>query len=89
MIRSAKKSGARVLLVGMRLPPNYGPDYTKHFEGTFRELARQEKVALLPFLLEPVASHRSNFLPDGLHPTATAQQHILDHVWPALKPLLN
>ena len=89
MIKAAKKRGARVLLVGMRLPPNYGPDYTKSFEATFTSLARQEKVGLVPFLLDPVASSRSNFLPDGLHPTAAAQPLILDHVWSGLKPLLD
>ena len=89
MIKAAKKRGARVLLIGMRLPPNYGPDYTKSFEATFTGLARQEKVGLVPFLLEPVAGSRSNFLPDGLHPTAAAQPLILDHVWSGLKPLLD
>ena len=89
MIRAAKKHGARVLLVGMRLPPNYGEAYTRNFENTFHELAQKEKVALLPFLLEPVATDRNNFLSDGLHPTAAAQPILLDHVWSKLKPLLD
>jgi acyl-CoA thioesterase-1 len=89
MIRAAKQRGARVLLVGMRLPPNYGDAYTRSFENAFSELAQKEKVALLPFLLEPVVADRNNFLPDGLHPTAAAQPVILDHVWSKFKPLLD
>jgi len=89
MIAAARKSGAKVLLVGIRLPPNYGPTYTKSFEGGFRELSKAHKVTLLPFLLEPIAADRSAFQADGLHPTATVQPKILDHVWRALKPLLK
>ncbi|MDP1611052.1 MAG: arylesterase [Sulfuritalea sp.] len=89
MLKLAKKHGARVLLVGMRLPPNYGPKYTEEFDAAFRDLARREKVALLPFLLEPIALDREAYQADGLHPTAAAQPKILDHVWSALKPLLN
>ncbi len=89
MIGAARRAGAKVLLVGMRLPPNYGPDYTRDFEATFTALAKQEKVALLPFLLEPIASEPGAFQPDGLHPIAAAQPRILDHLWPALAPLLK
>ncbi len=89
MTRLAQKSGARVLLVGMRLPPNYGPLYTRDFDAAFRDVARAEKAALLPFLLEPIALERDAFQPDGLHPVASAQPKLLDHVWPALKPLLG
>lgn len=89
MTRAAKATGAQVLIAGMQLPPNYGPDYTRQFAGMFREVARQEKIALLPFLLEPVAEDDSAFQPDRLHPTAAAQPKIRDHVWPALKPLLK
>lgn len=88
MVRSAKADGARVLLIGMRLPPNYGPQYLRQYEAAFRDVAREEKAALLPFLLEPIAADGSNFQPDGLHPVATAQPAILEHVWKALKPLL-
>lgn len=88
MIGAAKKRQAKVLLVGMRLPPNYGPDYTRDFEAAFRDLARREKVALLPFLLEPVAEDRQAFQPDNLHPVAAVQPKIRDHVWKALGPLL-
>jgi acyl-CoA thioesterase-1 len=88
MVTLAKKHRARVLLVGMHLPPNYGQKYTQEFDAAFRDLARREKVALLPFLLEPIALDQSAYQADGLHPTAAAQPKILDHVWKALKPLL-
>nr|AKJ87224.1 hypothetical protein [uncultured organism] len=89
MVKLAKASGARVLLIGMRLPPNYGPEYTNAFEAAFTTTARLEKVALLPFLLEPVAGQRSNFQADGLHPISAAQTKLLDHIYPALQPLLK
>ena len=89
MSRQAKQAGARVLLVGMRLPPNYGPQYTSDFDAAYRDIARAEKLALLPFLLEPVALDSAAFQADGLHPTAAAQAKILDHVWGALKPLIG
>lgn len=89
MARTAKAAGARVLLVGMRLPPNYGPDYTNEFHALFAAVAKQEKTALLPFLLEPVARDDGAFQADRLHPTAAAQPKILDHVWQSLKPLLR
>ena len=89
MVAQARKQGARVLLVGMRLPPNYGPKYTQEFDAVFRDLAKRQKVPLLPFLLEPIALDQNAFLADGLHPTAAAQAKILDHVWNALRPLLK
>jgi acyl-CoA thioesterase-1 len=89
MIALAKQRGARVLLIGMHLPPNYGPKYTQEFDTAFRNLAKREKVALLPFLLEPIAFDQNAYQPDGLHPTAAAQPKILDHVWNALKPLIT
>ena len=89
MVTTAKQRGARVLLVGMRLPPNYGPTYTREFDAAFRDIAKRHKVALLPFLLEPIVLDHDAFLPDGLHPTAAAQTKILDHVWNALRPLLR
>ena len=88
LVRMARQSGAKVLLVGMRLPPNYGPDYVSRFEGTFPAVAKKEKAALLPFLLEPIAREPNAFQQDGLHPVAAAQPRLLDHVWSALKPLL-
>jgi acyl-CoA thioesterase-1 len=89
MLTQARQHGARVLLIGMRLPPNYGTKYTEEFDAAFRDLAKREKIRLLPFLLEPIALDQNAFQPDGLHPTAAAQPKILDHVWKALKPLLN
>ncbi|WP_411833691.1 arylesterase [Pseudoxanthomonas mexicana] len=89
MIAAAQAGGARVLLVGMRIPPNYGPDYTRGFEDNFRTLAAERKVALLPFLLEPIALDRASFQGDNLHPTAAAQPRLRDHVWKALAPLLK
>ncbi len=89
MIELAKKARARVLLVGMTLPPNDGPDYTRAFESAFGELARRYRVALVPFLLQGIAAHEALFQPDGLHPTAAVQPVLLDNVWPALRPLLR
>ena len=89
MIVAAKTSGAKVVLVGMRLPPNYGPDYTRGFERMFAELARAQNVAFVPFLLEPVALDADAFQPDRLHPVAAAQPKLRDHVWKTLAPLLN
>ena len=89
MILAAQASKALVLLIGMRLPPNYGPDYTRGFERTFRELSQRHGTAFLPFLLEPIALDERAFQADRLHPTAAAQPKLRDHVWPALSPLLK
>jgi acyl-CoA thioesterase-1 len=89
MIGRAKKSGARVLLVGMKLPPNYGPDYADAFEAAFADLAKRERVALLPFLLEGIAEKQELFQGDRIHPTAQAQPQIAERVWQALAPLLR
>lgn len=89
MILAAKQHQARVLLLGMRLPPNYGPLYAQKFSQIFIELAQQHNTALVPFLLHGIATQRDLIQSDGLHPTAAAQNHILENVWPILKPLLN
>lgn len=89
MIAAARGAKAKVLLIGMRLPPNYGPDYTGGFEALFADLAKREQIAFLPFLLEPVAADDSAFQADRLHPNASAQPKLRDHVWPALEPLLR
>lgn len=89
MIKAAKASKARVLLIGMKLPPNYGPVYVRQFEESFPQVARAENVPLLPHLLEPLGTDIELFQADGLHPNAEAQPKLLDHVWPALKPLLK
>lgn len=88
MIGASRTAGAKILLVGMRLPPNYGP-YASQFQALFPEIASAKKTALLPFLLEPVAARQQFFQADNLHPTAEAQPLILDHVWPAIVPLLK
>lgn len=82
-------SGARVLLAGMRMPPNYGPEYTREFAATFPAVARRTRVALMPFLLEDVAADARLLQPDGLHPNAAGHQIIADRLWPYLRPLLR
>jgi len=89
MIRQSRKIHARVLLIGMKLPPNYGPDYEQKFEQVYVKVAREEKVALLPFFFEGFAERREAFIDDGLHPTAETQPLLLDNIWPRLKPLLK
>lgn len=89
MIRSSREAGARVVLVGMRLPPNYGMTYTQKFAATFESLARQHKTALVPFLFEGFAGRSEAFQNDRLHPTAASQPLMLDNVWQALNPLLK
>ncbi|HMB56417.1 MAG TPA: arylesterase [Arenimonas sp.] len=89
MIRAAQSSKAKVLLIGMRLPPNFGPEYTHGFEENYAVLSKQYKTTLLPFLLAPVAGDRGNFQDDDLHPTAAMQPKLRDHVWVALAPLLK
>ena len=89
MVRSARQQKGKVLLVGMKLPPNYGVDYTVRFAAVFADIAKREKVAFLPFLLEPIAGQRDAFQADNLHPTAAAQPALLNYVWPALLPLLK
>lgn len=89
IMRASQQAGSRVLLAGMKLPPNYGPQYTKDFEQVFATLARQYRSALVPFLLEGVAGKRQLFLDDNIHPTAQAQPIVLETVWKALQPLLK
>jgi acyl-CoA thioesterase-1 len=89
MIRDAQSNGARVLLVGMKMPPNYGEDYTKAFEAVFRDVARAHRTALVPFLMEDFAEKPEFFLGDRIHPTEAAQPLMLERVWPALRTLLK
>ena len=89
IIQSAQKAGSRVLLVGMKLPPNYGPAYTKDFENVYRDLARQYKLPQVPFFLDGVADKRELFQDDQLHPAAAAQPVILETVWKSLRPMLR
>ena len=89
IVERAKKAGAHVLVVGMRLPPNYGPDYTKAFENSFADVAKRYSVALSPFILEGFAEKPEYFQPDRIHPTAEVQPLIVERVWRGLRPLLK
>ena len=89
MVDASRKAGAQVLLVGMRMPPNYGPDYTARFEAVFRDLAKTNRLRLVPFMMEGFADQRHYFQADGIHPVAEAQPLILDTIWRELKPLLR
>jgi acyl-CoA thioesterase-1 len=89
MIELARRAGSDVLLVGMHLPPNYGPAYTRKFHDSFHDIARAQKVGLVPFLLDGMATRRELFQVDGLHPTAAAQPIILENVWRQLEPRLQ
>jgi acyl-CoA thioesterase-1 len=87
MIRLVREARAEPVLVGIMIPPNYGIDYAREFRELYPALARDEKVALVPFLLAGVED-RGLFQADQFHPTAAAQPRILDNVWTTLKPLL-
>lgn len=89
IIRTSQQAGARILLVGMKIPPNYGPAYTRDFQALYGDLARQYRLPSVPFLLEDVAPDENLFQDDGIHPTAAAQVRLLDEVWPHLEPLLR
>ncbi len=89
MVEAATAAGARVLLVGMQMPPNYGPAYTRRFNAVFGDLAERKDLPLVPFLMEGFADRPELFLPDGIHPTAEAQALILDTVWTKLQPMLS
>lgn len=89
MIRAAKAAGAKPVVVGMQLPPNYGAAYTGKFQALFEDVARQEKAALVPFMLAGFGERRELFQADGIHPAAAAQPLMLDNVWPVLRPLLG
>ncbi len=91
MARAAKAAGARVLITGMQVPPNYGRRYADDFAALFGKVAREEQAALVPFLLAGVADGPDAerlFQPDRIHPTAEAHPRILDNVWPVLRGLL-
>jgi acyl-CoA thioesterase-1 len=88
MIDECRKAHAAVLLIGLRVPPNYGRSYSQRFDETFGTLARRNRVALVPFLLDGFADRLDLFQPDRLHPTEQAQDRMLDNVWRILRPLL-
>lgn len=89
MIESAKKADAEPLLVGMKIPPNYGREYTERFSAFYGKVAKDTNVPLVPFFLEGVAQNPALFQTDRLHPTAEAQPVMFRNVWPYLKPLLT
>lgn len=89
MVSAAQATHAKVLLLGIELPLNYGPQYRDGLRTTYADLARQKHVALLPFLLKGVALDPALMQPDGLHPTAAGEPKVLENVWPLLQPLLR
>jgi len=89
MIRASRAAQARVLLVGMRIPPNYGREYAERFAAVFAQLARDEKVALVPFLLDGFADDLEYFQTDRIHPAQKAQPRMMETVWTQLAPLLR
>ena len=89
MIEQSQKAGVRVLLVGTRMPPNYGEDYTRAFEGVFFEVAKRHRIALAPDLTAGISERLELFQSDRIHPNETAQPALLENVWQALRPLLK
>jgi acyl-CoA thioesterase-1 len=89
MVQLAQAAGARVLLLGIRIPPNYGPRYASEFEALYPGLARQFHLPLVPFLLDKVALDPKLMQADGLHPTAVGEPLVLETVWQELGPLLK
>lgn len=89
IIDAARSARSQVILVGMQIPPNYGPQYTEKFSATFRDVAKAKRVALVPFLLEGFADKRELFQADNLHPTAEAQAMMLETVWKTLAPVIK
>jgi len=89
MIASVQSAGAKALLIGMQLPPNYGPAYVREFSALFAGVAKSHKTPLVPFFLEGFGDRNELFQADRIHPTAAAQPLLLDNVWPVLRPLLG
>ena len=89
MVDLASAAGAKVLLLGMRMPPNYGPQYTEQFAMVFSDLAREKRLALVPFLLAGIALSPTLLQVDDIHPNAAGQPILVENVWPTLMPLLK
>ncbi len=89
MVKQAREAGARVLLVGIRIPPNYGRDYSEKFFAMYGAISRDEKVALAPFMLDGVAEKMEMFQADRIHPLASAHPTILNNIWPHLLPIIR
>lgn len=88
MVDQSRKAGAKVVLLGMQLPPNYGQRYTKAFAQVYTDVATQKNIALVPFFLEGVGGVPDLMQADGIHPAQGAQPRLLENAWPAIKPLL-
>jgi acyl-CoA thioesterase I len=89
MIDLSRTSGAKVLVLGMRIPPNYGPQYTEQFEAVYGDLARADKLPLVPFLMDRIALQPKLMQGDDIHPNVDGQPVLLDNVWPLLRPMLQ
>lgn len=89
IVESVRHSNAKVVLVGMYVPPNYGPAYTQKFHSLYGQLAQDMRIPLVPFLLAGIENKPDMFQADQIHPTQQAQPALLDNVWPALRPLLR
>jgi acyl-CoA thioesterase-1 len=89
MVRTSLDHGAEVLLVGMHIPPNYGPAYTTRFHAMYAEVAAEFGIPVVPFFLEGIALDPEMMQDDGIHPNARAQPRMLENLWPALEPLLT
>jgi len=89
IIERCRRSGTRVLLVGVRLPPNYGSAYTQKFAAIYTTLAQRYQIALVPRVLEDIAEHPELMQQDGIHPTAAAQPKVMMNIWTGLEPMLN
>jgi acyl-CoA thioesterase-1 len=89
IIQQLQQASVTVILAGMKLPPNYGQDYTDGFEALFKELAKQYRLMLIPFFLDGVAGSSSLNQADGIHPTGEGYRIIVDRIFPLLKPLLE
>jgi acyl-CoA thioesterase-1 len=89
MVLAARKNNIKVVLIGMQIPSNYGPGYTQKFKNSFKEIADQQNVPLVPFMLQGFALNPSAFLADGIHPNASAQPKILDNIWTVFSTTLQ
>ena len=89
MIDLSAHAGAKVLLLGIRIPPNYGPQYTSQFEAVYGDLARADKLPLVPFLMDHIALRPELMQGDDIHPNVKGQPILLDNVWPVLQPMLK
>lgn len=89
MIQASKQANAKVVLLGMLIPPNYGPKYTNGFKAVFLDLSEKYKTPFVPFFMDGISGHSDLVLEDGLHPNVNAQKKILENIWPTLTPLLT